>query len=323
MTATRRRGRRLGQYVVVVAGAVLLNFALPRLAPGGPVDYLVPPQAGSVSAEERAELLDRYGLDESVPRQLVTYLGGLTRGDLGVSVRDGRPVRSVIAERLGWSLLLVGGAVVLSALVGTALGFFAAWRRGSGVDLASLVSVLFIDALPAFFVGLLLLLVFSVRLDLFPLYGAAPASEVGGARFLVEVARRLALPLATLTLTGLASVFVVARSALLSELDEDYVFMARAKGLDEKGVRRHAQQNALLPISTATFLGFSTLVGAATVVETVFSYPGLGTLAFQSVLSRDYPMLQAVFLVLALIAIAANFLNDLVYPRLDPRLRAQ
>lgn len=323
MSTARRRGRKLGQYVVVVVGAVLLNFALPRLAPGSPVDYLVPPQAGTFSPEERAELLDRYGLDEPVPQQLVAYLGGLVRGDLGVSVRDGRPVRTVIVERLGWSLLLVGGAVVLSALIGTALGFYAAWRRGSGFDLASLVTVLFVDALPAFFVGLLLLLAFSVRLDLFPLYGAMPAADVGGVRFLVEVLRRLALPLATLTLTGVASVFVVARSALLTELDEDYVFMARAKGLDDRGVRRHAQQNALLPISTATFLGFSTLVGAATVVETVFSYPGLGTLAFQSVLSRDYPMLQAVFLVLALVAIAANFVNDLVYPRLDPRLRAQ
>ena len=323
MTANRRRLRRLGQYAVVVAGAVLLNFALPRLAPGSPIDYLVPPQAGTFTVEERSRMLDRYGLDESVPRQLLTYVGGLTRGDLGVSVRDGRPVGTVIAERLGWSLLLVGGAVVLSALLGTALGFFAAWRRGSGVDLTSLVTVLFVDALPAFFVGLLLLLVFSVRLDLFPLYGAVSAADVSGVRSVVEVLRRLALPLATLTLTGLASVFVVARSALLSELDEDYVFMARAKGLDEKGVRRHAQQNALLPVSTATFLGFSTLIGAATVVETVFSYPGLGTLAFQSVLSRDYPMLQAVFLVLALVAIAANFVNDLVYPRLDPRLRSR
>lgn len=323
MTANRRGLRRLGQYAVVVAGAVLLNFALPRLAPGSPVDYLVPPQAGTFTVEERARMLERYGLDESVPRQLLTYVGGLIRGDLGVSVRDGRPVATVIAERLGWSLLLVGGAVVLSALLGTAMGFFAAWRRGSGVDLTSLVTVLFVDALPAFFVGLLLLLVFSVRLDLFPLYGAMPGAEEGGLRFLVEVLRRLTLPLATLTLTGLASVFVVARSALLSELDEDYVFMARAKGLDETGVRRHAQQNALLPVSTATFLGFSTLIGAATVVETVFSYPGLGTLAFQSVLSRDYPMLQAVFLVLALVAIAANFVNDLVYPRLDPRLRSR
>jgi peptide/nickel transport system permease protein len=319
----RRRSRALGQYAVVIAGAVLLNFALPRLAPGSPVDYLVPPQAGTVSEEERAELLDRYGLDESVPRQLATYLGGLTRGDLGVSVRDGRPVRSVIGERLGWTLLLVGGAVVLSALLGTAMGFLAAWRRGSGTDLTTLVTVLIVDSLPAFFVGLLLLLAFSVRLDLFPLYGAVPAAEVGGLQLVGEVARRLALPLATLTLTGLASIFVVARSALLSELDEDYVFMARAKGLDERGVRGHAQQNALLPISTATFLGFSTLIGAATVVETVFSYPGLGTLAFQSVLSRDYPMLQAVFLVLALIAIAANLVNDLVYPRLDPRVRAR
>jgi len=318
----RRRLRAIGQYVVVVAGAVVLNFALPRLAPGSPVDYLVPPQAGTISAEERVELLERYGLDEPLPQQFLTYVGGLVQGDLGVSVRDGRPVADVITERIGWSLLLVGGAVAASAALGTALGFVAAWRRGRAGDVAALIAVLVVDALPAFFVGLLLLLVFSVRLDLFPLYGALPAVGVGGLQLVVEVGRRLVLPLATLTLTGLASIFVVARSALLSELDEDYVFMARAKGLDERAVRGHAQRNALIPISTATFLGFSTLVGAATVVETVFSYPGLGTLAFQSVLSRDYPMLQAVFLVLALVAIAANLVNDLIYPRLDPRVRA-
>lgn len=316
-----RYARIFGQYVLVVAAAVILNFALPRLAPGGPIEYLAPPADGIVSEEKREEILSRYDLEGSTGEQFVSYVGNLAKGDLGTSIREARPVREVIGDRVLWSLLLVGTAVILSSAIGIALGFAAGWRRGSRRDAGILSAVLAVDALPAFFVGLMLLLVFSVKLGWFPVYGAISAEEVTGFARVFDIARRLVLPGTTLTLVGLGSVFVVARSAMISETGEDYVFMARAKGLDEKAVRRHARRNALLPVSTVSLLGFSTLVGAATVVETVFAYPGLGSLGFAAVRSRDYPLLQGVFILFALVAIIVNLANDLIYPFLDPRVR--
>ncbi|MGI9597033.1 MAG: ABC transporter permease [Acidimicrobiales bacterium] len=314
--------RIIGQYSLVVLAAIVGNFALPRLAPGGPIEYLAPPDDGTVTAEEREEILARFDLDGSTGEQFIAYIGGLVRGDLGTSIRDGRPVTEAIGDRIGWSLLLVGTAVLVSSGLGVTLGFAAGWRRGSRLDAGVQSTVLGVDALPAFFVGLMLLLVFSVKLGWFPVYGAVSASSPGGLARVGDIARRLVLPGLTLTLVGLGSVFVVARSAMISETGEDYVFMARAKGLSETAVRRHARRNALLPVSTASLLGFSTLVGAATVVETVFSYPGLGSLGFAAVRTRDYPLLQGVFLLFALLAIGVNLLNDLLYPLFDPRVRS-
>lgn len=306
---------------MVVFAALVVNFALPRLAPGDPIDYLVPPDSGVVDAEQREAMLEDFGLHGSTLDQFGRYLANLSRGDLGISVRDGRAVSEVVVDRLWWSLLLVGTAVLVSTVAGVVLGFAAGWRRGSRRDVGLLAGVLAVDALPAFFVGLMLLLVFSVQLGWFPVYGATSPESLTGLAWVVDVLERLALPATTLTLVGLGSVFVVARSSMVSELAEDHVFMARAKGLTEERVRRQAARNALIPVSTVALLGFSTLVGAATVVEAVFSYPGLGSLAFEAVRARDYPVLQAVFLLLSLVAIAANLVADVVYPLLDPRVR--
>ncbi len=316
-----RAGRLAVQYAAVVLAAVVVNFALPRLAPGDAIDYLVPPETGPVDPQLRADMLERFDLQGSAPAQFGRYLSNLAQGDLGVSVRDGRPVSQVVGERLGWSLLLMGTALALSTWLGIVTGFAAGWRRGSRRDVGLLAGVLAVDALPAFFVGLMAILVFSVTLGWFPVYGALAPEDLTGWAWVLDVGRRLVLPAFTLTLVGIGSMFVVARAAMISELGEDYVFMARAKGLSDRRVRRRAARNALIPVSTAAFLGFSTLVGAATVVETVFSYPGLGSLAFAAVRARDYPVLQAAFLLMALIAIAANLLADLVYPMLDPRVR--
>ncbi len=310
------------QYVAVLFAAVCLNFALPRLAPGDAADYLFPPElAGSISPEQRAEVLREFGLDQPVLTQFGQYLLGLAQGDLLLSVRYGRPVVDVLAERIGWTLLLVGSAVVLATLIGTFLGFRSAWRRGSAGDTGVLSGVMFVDALPPFFIGMLLLLVFSVELGWLPTFGAQPTTAAGGVALLVEVATRLVLPLVTLTLASIGPIYLIARSALLAELREDYVLMAEAKGLSAARVRRHAERNALLPVSTVVLIGLGTLVGGAAVVQTVFSYPGLGRLIYESVLARDYPVLQGAFLLLAVSVILANFVNDLLYPLLDPRVR--
>ena len=318
----RHAARTALQYGLVLFAAVVLNFALPRLAPGDAVDYLLPPeQTGNLTPAQRQQVLSQFGLDRPVPEQFRAYLAGLAKGDLLFSVRYGRPVRDLLAERIGWSVALVGGAVVVSTLVGVLLGFRSAWRRGTAADAGVLGGVMLVDSMPAFFVGMMLILVFSVQLDLLPIYGALPPSGATGTALVFEAAKRLVLPLATLALATLGPVYLVARSALVSELQEDYVLMAEAKGLADDGVRRHAQRNALLPVSTVTLIGLGTMVGGAAVVETVFSYPGLGRLIYESVLARDYPVLQGTFLLLAVGVILANFANDLLYPLLDPRVR--
>lgn len=314
--------RRPGGYAAVLFVALLLNFALPRVAPGDPVDYLLPPQtAGDISPQQRQTALENFGLGQPLPVQLQQYFVNLAQGDLGLSVRYARPVSEILGERIGWTALLVGGALVLSTLFGVLLGFASAWRRGSATDTGTLTAVMVIDAMPPFFTGLLLIFVFSVQLDLLPVFGALPASGSTGIAFAGDVLERLILPLVTLTLGYLGTVYLVARAALIGELQEDYVLMARAKGLDPRGVRRHAQRNAFIPITTVTLVGLGTLVGGAAVVETVFSYPGLGLLIYDAVLTRDYPLLQGAFLLLAAGVLLANFIADLLYPLLDPRVR--
>ncbi len=318
----KRALRTIGQYGAVLFAAVLVNFALPRLAPGNAIDYILPPDvAGSLSPAQRTAVLHRFGLDASLPTQFVRYLAGIARGDLLVSIRFGRPVTSLLFERVGWTLLLVGSALVLSTLLGATLGFRSAWRRGTSADTGALGGIMFIDSLPPFFVGTLLLLIFSVGLGWFPSYGAVSGQHGQGLALVGEVLQRAVLPIATLTIAGLGPMYLVARSALVSELQEDYVLMAEAKGLSDRDVRRHAARNALLPVSTVALVGLGSLVGGAAVVETVFSYPGLGRLIYESVLARDYPVLQGAFLLLIVTVVLANLLNDLAYPLLDPRVR--
>ena len=165
------------------------------------------------------------------------------------------------------------------------------------------------------------ILVFSVKLGWLPIYGALPDEDSTGLAQVIEIAKRLIMPLLTLVIGSLAPVYLVARSALVSELREDYVLLAEAKGIGRAGVRRHAQRNALLPLSTLVLLNIASMVGGATMVETVFSYPGLGRLIYESVIARDYPTLQGAFLLLAVAVVLASILAELVYSVLDPRVR--
>jgi peptide/nickel transport system permease protein len=314
--------RLILQYALVLTAAIALNFLLPRLAPGDVVDYLLPPEeASALTEEERAAYLGRYGLDQPLPEQFRQYAVGLARGDMLLSARYGRPVRDLVLERLPWTLLLVGTATVVAIAVGTVAGIRSAWRRGRAADVSTLTLFMLIDAMPPFFIALLLMLGFSVHLGWFPVYGAIPNVPAEGLEWVLAVAQRLVLPATALTLAMLGTMYLVARPAMVAELREDYVLMAQAKGLPRRDVRRHAARNAMLPVSTIALINLGNVVGGATVIETVFSYPGLGRLIYESVLARDYPVIQGAFFVLAVTVIAANFLADLLYPLLDPRVR--
>lgn len=312
---------RVGQYALVLWAAATLNFALPRLAPGDPVVYVYGGDAQALSEAQAQQLRVTFGLDRSLPEQYTAFWAGLLRGDLGLSVQDSRPVVDVLAERLPWTLALVGTATVLAFLLGSLLGAWAAWRRGSKRDAGTVSGVLALDAMPGFWIGMILIAVFAVQLGWFPSYGAVGLSGQGLPR-LGEVLMRMALPVTTLVLAGLGGFFLLARAAMVGVLDEPFLRLARAKGLREGRVAVvHGLRTALLPVFTNLALAAGGLLSGAVVVETVFAYPGLGSLIFEAVTVRDYPLLQGSFLLATVAVIGANLLADLVYPLLDPRLR--
>lgn len=316
----------MAQYALVLLVAVSLNFAIPRLAPGTPIDYLVPSeQVATITPEQREQILAQFGLEKPLLEQYWLYLSGILRGDLGISTQQGRPVVDMLLERLPWTLVLVGGAIALATIIGGTAGFLAAARRGGRTEVGGLALFMFLDSMPPFWIGMLLLVLFSGYLQLLPVFGALPtASDTGGFGLTLEFAQRLVLPLVTLTMVRAGWLFLVARSSLAGVLSEDYVLMAEAKGLSRRQVvLGHGVRNALLPLVTAVAVEVGTVVGGATVVETVFSYPGLGRLIYESVLSRDYPVLQGAFLLLAVGVILANLLADLLYPIIDPRVRTE
>ena len=314
-------------YGLTLLGAVTLIFLLPRLMPGDPLAALEDPDADLFirDPQVREEILAFYDLDGTLPEQFVRYLGGLAQGDLGWSIARNRPVAEMIRGALPWTLLLVGSALVLSAVISFLAGLAAAWWRGSRVDRAIVVVLTVLRSVPEYVIALAALLLFAVLLPIFPLAGGRTPFADHGSVFAsaADIARHLALPLAALTLSSLGSTFLLVRNTAISLLGEDYMVLARAKGLPERVQRsRHVGRNALLPFLTQFGVQAGFAVGGALFVEVVFAYPGMGTLILSAVEARDFPVLEAAFLVLAFTVLTANLLVELAYRHLDPRVRA-
>ena len=318
----------LARYALLVVAVVVLNFALPRLLPGDPLAATADDGLGgavpALTSQQLAQLRATYHLDQPLARQFTTYLADLARGDLGWSISRSAPVSKLIAERLPWTLSLVLVAVTMAAAGGIALGAFAAWRGGSW-ERAVVGASSALAALPEFLVGMVLLLGLAVGLGWFPLQGGqtlfAPAGQTWPA-VLGDRALHLALPGATLVVANLAAFVLLSRGAVRGVLAEPYLATARAKGLGERRVAlQHALPNALLPVLTMFGMRLGQVLGGAIVVERVFAIPGLGLFAFQAIQTRDYPVLQAVFLIASLGVLLANLLLDLAYRRLERRAR--
>jgi len=311
-------------YAAVLALALTINFALPRIAPGDPLSFLLPEDVlREMDDEGRARVLAEFGLDRPVAVQFVDYARGIVTGDLGVSVSFGAPVWEVVTARLPWTLLLMGWALAVSAVLGTVLGVLSARFRGGRWDIATTVVVLLLGSAPSFWVAMLLITLFSVELGLLPSFGARPLMAVPGSLdYYAGVAERLVLPVTALAIAQTASVWLTARHAMTVALARDDVTFARATGAREHRVFfGHALRNAMLPISTNVMVGVGGLLGGTLVVETVFAYPGMGSLIIEAVAARDYNLLQGVFLVTTVAVVAANLLADLAYPLIDPRAR--
>lgn len=316
---------RLLHYALAFAAAVTLNFALPRLMPGTPIAALAGADVISLTAAERDALVERAGLDRPLHVQYARYLGDLLRGDLGYSYQRNTPVAAILAERLPWTLLLLLVSQSLALAVGVALGAIAAWHRGRRADASLITTVIVCDAMPLFWVAMLFLALFAVQWPWFPLFGAvSPWAPAAGLARVADILHHMWLPAATLTIGGLAGTFLVARASLGAVLDQPYLVAARARGSGAvRLIGRHALPNALPPIVAAGAVGLGLSIGGSPLVETVFSYPGIGRLVYEAVLSRDYPVLQGAFLLITVVVIVVNAIADVAHGWLDPRLRME
>ncbi len=313
---------RLLQAVPVVLGVVVLNFLLLQLAPGDAATVLAG-EAGGAPPEYVEQLRARFGLDKPVLVQLGLYLKNILFLDLGFSFRNNSPVLGLILDRLWPTLLLMGATLVISVGGGVLLGVVAAIGVRTWRDHVISVAAVVAYATPLFWVGLMLILVFSIRLDWFPTSGMEDvvAFHEGWAR-VVDIAHHLVLPTVTLSLFYLALYTRLMRATVLEQRGAEYATTARAKGLTERAITmRHVLRNALLPIVTMAGVQVGALLGGSVVVETVFAWPGLGQLAFQSLFARDFNLLLGIFFLSACLVVIVNLVVDVIYVLLDPRIR--
>ncbi len=317
--------RQIGVSLLTLAFVLVFNFFLFRMLPGDPVRTYT--RGRQIDAEQLAELRRSLQLDESLWTQFWSYVANPFNTDV-LSVQFRQPVYSVIGERVWPTLLLVGTSTLLATVIGTWIGIRAGWRRGSAFDKTAMTASIVLYAMPEFWLGMLLLIVFSAGVGpfpgIFPSGGMSSVGVTGTWAQIDDTLAHLALPALTLTLAYLAEYALVMRSSLLDEVGSDYLLTARAKGLRDALVRRrHAVPNALLPTMTLIFLNLGFIIGGAITVESVFSWPGLGQLTYQALRGPDVPLLQAIFLVISVGVVVANLMADLLYGLLDPRVRAR
>ncbi|MBY8974705.1 ABC transporter permease [Rhodobacteraceae bacterium NNCM2] len=313
--------KRLLQALPIVLAIVVLNFLLLQLAEGDAVDVLAG-EAGSATPEYMAELRAKFGLDKPIPVQLLIYLKNVLTFDLGYSFRHEMPVSELVFDRFFPTLLLMVSTILLAVGFGIVLGLLAAMGLNTWRDTAISIFALLTYATPLFWVGLMLIVVFSLNLGWFPTSGMENiAMFYEGWDRVVDIAHHLVLPTITLSLFYLALYTRLMRASMLEQAGQDYVTTARAKGLTERRIMFvHVLRNALLPVVTMAGVQVGALIGGSVIVESVFAWPGLGMLAFEALFSRDLNLLLGIFLLSALLVVAVNLVVDIIYSTLDPRI---
>ncbi|MFL6140304.1 MAG: ABC transporter permease [Labedaea sp.] len=320
--------RRLAFYLFTAWAAVTINFLLPRMMPGDPVQSLISRAGGQLDTNAMQSLYILFGLDKQRPLtgQYFDYLGRLLHGDLGLSFAFyPTPVSEVIGDSLPWTLALVGFTTVAAFLLGTGLGVLAGWRRGTWVDLLLPVTT-FLSAVPYFWLGLIAITLLAGQGGPFPASGGFDPGVVPGWdwAFIGSAVQHTLLPAATILVTSMSGWVLGMRNMMITVSAEDYITVAHAKGLSQRRVMlSYAARNALLPNVSGFALQLGLIVGGTFLVEIVFSYPGVGFQLFQAVGAKDYPLLQGIFLIVTLTVLAANLLADLAYLALDPRTRRE
>lgn len=316
------------QLVLTLLFVLTLTFFLFHyFMPGDPVRTFLKAAGAKYTPAQAEQLKHEFGLDQPIfPNQYVRFLKDTATLNMGSStiIYPDAPVTSIFWSRVGKSLILITTSTIASIIIGVMMGIYGGWRRGGWADNSSMTSSLVLYAMPEFVLGMILLLIFARWLGWFPLggYDSYPVHVYTGFAHVADVLNHMALPWMTLMLAYLGEFYLLMRSSLLDVLGEEYITLARAKGVREKYVlRRHAVRNALLPTVTLIALSFGFILGGVITVEIVFSYPGVGLLSYQALRSRDFPVLQATFLFAALGVLIANLIADLTYAYLDPRVR--
>lgn len=313
---------RITHYIVLLAAVVILNFFLPRMLPGSPIAQLAGEEVGSMTQSERDRILSAYDLDKPLTVQFFTYIRNIVTLDWGISFSKKQPITDLLKAAIPWTLLLVGCNLILSTILGTFLGALSAVLRKKKKDMKLMLLVILCSSLPAFWIGMIFISVFSVGLGWFPVYGAySMFSGLEGWAYAKDVFEHLVLPVTTMTIVSISVFFTTSRYSVLETIHQDYVFMAKVRGISKKRVRFcYMMRNALIPVFTVFMMELGSVLSGSVVIESVFTYPGLGNLLYNAVLSRDYPLMQYGFLVSSFMVIAASLLTDILYSRIDPRM---
>lgn len=298
--------KRLIIGVFIIFTVTVILFGIMQAMPGDPIELL----AGErVSPERIAQLRAQWGLDKPIYLQYFYWLSRIIRGDFGISMVTRLPVIELIKARLPYTLLLTGSALIVQYVIAIPLGLLAALRWGSKIDRIVVTLSIVLWSMPNFWLGVLLMIIFGIKLDLLPLSGYSGLKS-------------LILPLLTLSLPSLAGTLRLTRSEVLEVLREDYVFTAYAKGLPKyKVLIKHVLRNALIPVTVMFFLYLPWLIGGSVIVETVFAWPGMGRLLWKSIVVQDYPVVQAIIFIIALLTVISNTIGDIISAVLDPRIR--
>lgn len=319
--------RRLGFYLIAFWASITLNFLLPRFMPGDPVSRMFARTQGKMQPEQIDALRKLLGVDDRpIWEQYIDYLHNIVTGNMGISIsRFPAPVTEVIAAQIGWTLLLGGTALVIAAVAGNLLGILAAWRRGGAIDSALPPVLIFIGSFPYFWLAMGALYLFGVILGWSPLRHAFSDGVEPGftLEFLSDVGAHLVLPALTIVLVSIGGWMLGMRNTMIATNSEDYITMAEAKGLRPGRIMfRYAARNAMLPSVTSFGMSLGFVVGGAMLTEVVFAYPGVGYQLLNAVQGLDYPLMQGLFLTITAAVLLANFMVDVLYVRLDPRVRS-
>ena len=320
-------GRRFVFYLITALAAITVDFFIPRLMPGNPVEAILARLQGQITPGTIKSLETQFGIGtkESVWSQYLHYLNNVLHGNLGISTGYyPSTVASVIKGALPWTLGLVGIATIISFVLGTLIGILVAWRRGSWLD-NILPAMTFFQAVPYFFLAILAVAVFATKLGWFPQNSAYDITLNPGfsGPYISSVLDHAVLPALTIVLASIAGWTITMRNVMITTMDEDYVLIAEAKGLPRRRVVTYAARNAILPSISGFSLAVGFIVSGALLTEIVFSYPGIGFILLQAISNQDYPLLQGIFLVITFAVLAANLIADFVYVFLDPRTRQE
>lgn len=314
--------KKIIHYIIILAAIIVLNFFIPRMMPGSPLRTLVSGDPGEMTAAEKMGVLEAYHLNDPMHVQFGYYLKELFTLNWGNSYAKRQPITTLIGARIGWTLLLAGSSMILSSVIGTLLGTWSAFRRKKGKDLPVVIATTVLSSVPSFWIAIILLAVFGVQLKWFPVYGAYSMwTDYHGWARIADILAHLALPLFTMVVTSLMSFFTTARYSTLQILQDDYVKLAKLRGIRPGRITFfYVFRNTLIPVFTLFMMDIGYLLSGSVLIETVFAYPGLGTLIQDAVKARDYPLMQYTFLLSSVLTVAALILADLLYSRIDPRM---